>query len=213
MISNRLKSLVKYIDKKDSIIDIGCDHALLDIYLVKNNIVDKCIVSDISKNALNQGIENIEKYKLSNSIETRCGNGLDVLNHNDNINTIIISGMGTNTILDILDNDYLKMINKLVIQSNKDYYMLRKEITKLGFIIDKEEVIKDNDKIYINIVFIRGNKKYSEDELMYGTKDMLNKEIYFKSLIEKKEKILNNLNDIILINKLKKDINLLKEKC
>ena len=124
MISNRLKSLVKHINKTDSVIDIGCDHALLDIYLVKNNIIDKCIVSDVSHNALKQGIDNIEKYNLIEYIETRCGNGLEVLTSNDNINTVIISGMGTNTILDILNNDYLKKINKLVIQSNKDYYLL-----------------------------------------------------------------------------------------
>lgn len=213
MISNRLKSLTKYIDKTDSVIDIGCDHALLDIYLVKENIIDKCMVSDVSSNALKQGIDNIKKYNLTEFIETRCGNGLEVLTDKDNINTIIISGMGTNTILDILNNDYLKNINKLVIQSNKDYYMLRKEIVKFGFVIDIEEVIEDNDKIYINIVFIRGNKEYSEDELMYGTSNMLNKKVYYKNLIEKKEKILNNLNDIELINKLKEEIEILKEKC
>jgi len=213
MISNRLKSLVKYISKDDSVIDIGCDHALLDIYLIKEKIVDKCIVSDVSSNALLQGIENIKKYNLIEYIETRCGNGLEVLNSNDNVNTVIISGMGTNTILDILNNDYLKKINKLVIQSNKDYYLLRKKVVKLGFIIDKEEVIEDNDKIYINIVFIRGNKVYTEDELMYGTKDMINKEIYYKYLINKKEKILNNITDLEISKKLEKEIELLKEKC
>jgi len=213
MISKRLKSLVKYISKDDSVIDIGCDHALLDIYLIKEKIVDKCIVSDVSSNALLQGIENIKKYNLIEYIETRCGNGLEVLNSNDNVNTVIISGMGTNTILDILNNDYLKKINKLVIQSNKDYYLLRKKVVKLGFIIDKEEVIEDNDKIYINIVFIRGTKIYSEDELMYGTNNMLNKEVYYKNLIQKKEKIILGLNNQELINNLKQEIDLLKEKC
>ena len=216
MISNRLKSLTKYINKTDFVIDIGCDHALLDIYLIKNNIIDKCIVSDISINALKQGINNIKKYNLDKCIEIRCGNGLEVLNNNDLVNTVIISGMGTNTILEILNNDYLKKINKLVIQSNKDYYMLRKEIVKLGFIIDLEEVIEDNDKIYINIVFVRGNKEYTEDELLYGINNMLNKEIYYKYLINKKEKILNNLNNlnnIELIEKIKKEIDVLKEKC
>ena len=33
-LSDRLKSLTKYINKTDKVIDIGCDHALLDIYLV-----------------------------------------------------------------------------------------------------------------------------------------------------------------------------------
>ena len=213
MISNRLKSLVKYVNVEDKVIDIGCDHALLDIYLVKNNIVNNVLISDISKNALEQGIDNIKKYNLESNIESRCGNGLEVLNEKDNIDTVIISGMGTNTILDILNNKYLENINKLIIQSNKDYYMLRKEIVKLSFIISDEEVIVDKDKLYINIVFIRGNKEYSEEDLMYGTNNMINKELYFKYLIDKKENIIKNISDTELINKLNKEIPLLKEKC
>jgi len=143
MISNRLKSLTKYIDSTDKIIDIGCDHALLDIYLIKNNIVDNIMVSDVSENALEQGIENINKYNLNDYIEARCGNGLEVLDSNDIINTVIISGMGTNTILNILNNKYLNNINKLVIQSNKDYDLLRKGIVELGFKISAEEVVLD----------------------------------------------------------------------
>ena len=201
MLKSRLKSLVKYINKSDLVIDIGCDHALLDIYLVKNNIIDKCIVSDISNNALEQGIENIKKYNLFDLIETRCGNGLEVLTVNDNIDTVIISGMGTSTILNILDNSYLSNIKKLVIQSNNDYYLLRKE------------VIVENNKLYINIVFIRGKKDYSLKELIYGTENMINKKTYYKYLINKKEKILNNITDTKLIKNIKQEIKLLKEKC
>lgn len=213
MISNRLKSLTKYINVCDNVIDIGCDHALLDIYLIKNNIIKKCIVSDISKNALEQGIENIKKYNLEQNIQTRCGNGLEVLTKTDNIDTIIISGMGTNSILKILNNLYIERINKLVIQSNNDYYNLRKEIIKLGFIINNEEVIIDNDKFYINIIFIRGNKKYTKEELLYGTKKMINKKAYYYYLINKNERILKNVNDKKIINKLKNEIEILKKKC
>ena len=206
MISNRLKSLVKYVNEEDKVIDIGCDHALLDIYLVKNNIVNNVLISDISKNALEQGIDNIKKYNLESNIESRCGNGLEVLNEKDNIDTVIISGMGTNTILDILNNKYLENINKLIIQSNKDYDLLRSEVIKLGFKILEEEVIVDNDKLYINIVFIRGNKEYTTLELKYGTSTMINKEVYYKYLINKLDKIINSVSDDTL-----KD-NLIKEK-
>ena len=61
MISNRLKSLCKYVEKTDKIIDIGCDHALLDIYLIKNKYSDYLIVSDIHEDALKSGIDNIKK--------------------------------------------------------------------------------------------------------------------------------------------------------
>lgn len=211
MIDDRLKSLIKYIDSEDLVIDIGCDHALIDIYLIKNNILNNIIISDISINALNQGILNIKKNKLDNKIDARCGNGLEVLNEFDNINTILISGMGTNTILKILDNKYLNKINKLIIQSNKDYYLLRKEITKLGFMISDEEVIVSNNKMYINIVFIRGNKKYTDIELKYGISNMKNKKIYYEYLINKYQNILLSIQDKDKYTELQNEINILIE--
>ncbi len=195
MISNRLKSLVKYVNNNDKIIDIGCDHALLDIYLVENKIVDNIIANDISANALNQGKTNIIEKKLEKQIETRLGNGLEVLKETDNIDTILISGMGTNTILKILNNSYIKNINKLIIQSNRDYDLLRINIINMGFYIYKEEAIEDNDKIYINIIFLRGKKKYTKEELKYGTKDMINKDLYTSYLINKLEKKYINTKD------------------
>lgn len=209
-LSDRLKSLTKYINKTDKVIDIGCDHALLDIYLVKNNIVDNIIVSDVSSNALKQGINNINKYNLTNKIDARCGNGLEVLNDSDIVNTVIISGMGSNTILKILSNKYIKNINKLVIQSNKDYELLRRNIVSLGFIIDKEEVVEDNGKLYINIIFIKGNKEYSDTIYKYGLNSMVNKEIYYNYLIDKYNKILSNVNDESILEKIKILTSLLK---
>lgn len=213
MISSRLKSLVKYVDNNDKVIDIGCDHALLDVFLVKNKIVNNIIVSDVSSNALEQGINNIKKYNLEDYIDARVGNGLEVLKDTDNVDTIIISGMGTSTILEILNNKYLYNVKKLIIQSNRDYYELRRDVVKLGFLIKEEEVIVDNDKLYINIVFIRGIKKYSLEELKYGTNNMINKELYYKSLIEKKTKILNCITDEELSKTLKEEIKFLKRKC
>ena len=41
MISKRLKSLAQYVNHDDVLIDIGTDHALLAIYLIKNKILTK----------------------------------------------------------------------------------------------------------------------------------------------------------------------------
>ncbi len=191
MISRRLKAIANYIEKTDKVIDVGCDHALLDIYLVQNKHLNKIIISDLSSNALNQGIENIKKYKLENKIEPRLGNGLETLEPNDNVDTVIISGMGTHTILDILKNKNLANIKKLVIQSNNDYPLLRKKVTEYGFKITKEEAIIDKNKFYIIIVFEKGYKTISDNEINYGTKDMINKETYYKYLLEKKKRIIN----------------------
>lgn len=212
MISTRLSSLAKYIKKEDKLIDVGCDHALLDIYLIENNICKYLIASDINESALNQGIKNVNKKSLNKKIDLRLGNGLDVLKSDDNINTILISGMGTSTILEILNHEYLNNINKLIIQSNNDHTMLRENIIKLGFKIDAEEYLVDNNKNYINIVFIRGNNNYSKIELRYGP--FLIKDInYLNFELNNINKILGFIpkNKIFLRIRLKKEKRLIKK--
>ena len=212
MISNRLKSIAKYVSKDDKLIDIGCDHALLDIYLIKEKILKKVIVSDIHEGALNAGISNIKKETLEKKIDTRLGNGLEVLSDNDDIDTVLISGMGTTTILDILNNKYLKNINKLIIQSNNDHTELRTEVTKLGYKVINEEYLVDMKKNYIIIVFERGEEKYSKNELRYGPilihdKDYLNFEL--NQCIKIKNFI--PTNKLLLKYRLNKEIRLLKK--
>jgi len=191
MISERLKSLVKYIESKDQLIDIGCDHALLDIYLIKNKILEKIVISDINQNALNQGIKNINKYGFEKQIETKLGNGLEVIDKN--INTALISGMGATTIINILSHQNLKYLNKIIIQSNNNYDELRKAITKMGFYIKEESTILERGKYYINILFLRGNKKYSSKELKYGPILMQANKDYYEYLLNKETDILNKI--------------------
>lgn len=212
MLSLRLSSLTKFVNYNDKIIDIGCDHALLDIFLVKNDLVKSIIASDINVQALNSGIKNIENEGLSDKINARLGDGLNVLTDKDNIDTVIISGMGTNTIMGILNNNHLKDINKLIIQSNNDHTMLRKYVTKLGFFIKSEEYFQDNKKNYINIVFVRGNKKYSKIDLTYGPILKHNKP-YLEFEINNIEKIeeLVPKNKILLHFQLKKEKRVLKK--
>ncbi len=212
MLSLRLSSLTKFVNYNDKIIDIGCDHALLDIFLVKSDLVKSIIASDINVQALNSGIKNIENEGLSDKISARLGDGLNVLTDKDNIDTVIISGMGTNTIMGILNNDHLKDINKLIIQSNNDHTMLRKYVTKLGFFIKSEEYFQDNKKNYINIVFVRGNKKYSKIDLTYGPILKHNKP-YLEFEINNIEKIeeLVPKNKILLHFQLKKEKRVLKK--
>ena len=117
-LSDRLQTIADMVKKGSRIIDVGCDHAFLDIYLVKNNIVKKAIASDITKGAINQAIKNVKDYNLEDKIDIRLGDGLSTLKQKDKVDTVIISGMGDKTIINILNNYDLKNINNLIIQSN-----------------------------------------------------------------------------------------------
>ena len=94
IVNKRLKEVSKLVDDGSSILDVGCDHAFLDIFLAqdKTKKLKKIVASDNKGGPLEQAKNNILQHKLSELIELRLGNGLDV--YTSDIDTVIISGMG-----------------------------------------------------------------------------------------------------------------------
>ena len=169
-LSKRLEAISSLVPVNAKVIDVGCDHALLDIYLYQNKISKKIIAADVNLNALGNAQENIKKVKLDKDIETRLGNGIDPLKEDDDIDTIIMAGMGAHTIIGILKNNYqkLKNIDNIIIQSNTKLFFLRKEMMKLNYKIDNEVMVLDNKKIYTIIKYVKGKYKYNKKELYFG---------------------------------------------
>ncbi len=209
-ISNRLRTVANFVlkEKTKKIIDVGCDHALLDIYLLQNNNNLKIVASDNKRAPLENARKNIEKYSFLNKIEVCLKDGIE--NIDKDIDTVIISGMGCETIVDILNKDKkeLSHINRLIISSNNKYPQLREEIHKLGYIINDEKIVYEDKKYYIVIEFIKGSKTYTKKELLFGPILLKNKnEIfnnYYRFIINQKEKVLKSINDN---NKKKKELN------
>ncbi len=211
-ISDRLKSLAKYVFQDDKVMDVGCDHALLDIYLVESGISKKVYVGDVNPNALQNGKDNIERHELSGNIFPILSYGIEKISDID-VDTLIISGMGSKTIIDILSSPNLDKIYKLILQSNNNWGELRRFLSNKGFDIFYEEVIPDGKKTYINIVAGRDYEveTYSEKEYEFGPKLIRNKEnlayfmdlyetyedIYYRSHSEDVKKKLDYLDEII----------------
>ena len=185
-LSKRLKEISDFILPTDRVVDIGCDHALVDIYLCEEYDDIKIIASDIHEDALKSARNNIEKHNLSNRIETRLGDGLTVVNTNE-FDTILIAGMGFYTIRKILSNKP-KMVNypKIVIQCNTDVVKLRKFVISLGYKITREKLLMDNDIIYTIIEFNKGEEKYSYDQIYFGPEILKNKDELFYEYYSKK---------------------------
>lgn len=191
-ISNRLESLVPYIDSDDKVMDVGCDHALLDIYLVQMGLLNHIYVGDVNANALENGKLNIEKYELEKNITTILSYGIEKINSLD-VDTLVISGMGSKTIIDILKSPNLNRIYKLILQSNNNHDELRRFLASENFMIVREEIIEDGKKTYINIIALRSSRPvtYSEEEYEFGPiliTDPKNLD-YFRSLYASYENI------------------------
>ena len=178
-ISNRLKCISEFVEDNDKIIDIGCDHALLDIYLMNNKNNINLIASDIHEGAIKNAKKNISKHALLDKIDLRLGDGLNVINENE-VDTIIIAGMGYYSIEKILSNsEKMNKIKKIIVQSNTDVVKLRKFVIKLGYKIEDELLVKDKDIIYTIIKFTLGKEKYSYEEIYFGPKILSKKDDLF----------------------------------
>lgn len=192
MLSLKLKAIAFFIDKDDFVVDIGCDHAYLDIYLAKNKLCKGIIASDINKNALNIANANIQKNDLQQKIKTILSDGLKKIN-TEQINTIVIAGMGTKTIKNILnDKEKLTFIKKMIISSNNDHYSLRKYMQKNGYKLVDEKIIYEKNHYYVISKYEKGKQKLRKKELLFGLYKKENK-LYYQNLLRKNKSILKKI--------------------
>ena len=182
---DRLQAVATLVDMNKRVIDVGCDHAYLSICLTLNN-GNKVIATDINENALENAKKNIKRFNLSRKIKAILTDGLTDVDVKSEDN-IVICGMGTHTILNILKTNRLS--NTLIISSNNDIELLREEVIKLGYYIDTELFIVDNKKGYIIIKFLKGYKKYKKNDILYGP--ILRKNKIYKDYLK------NNYNSIL----------------
>lgn len=186
-LSKRLKAIADLVNPKSSILDIGCDHALLDIYLLQNKIIKKSLACDITEGALKQARTNIVLYDVKN-IETRLSDGFGAITKNDKVDTVIISGLGGKKIMDIVfaAKEKLSTINTIIIQSNTDVENVREGLVSLGYKITNEKLVKERNIIYTIIKFEKGIEKYNKKEILYGPILLKNKDKLFNELLDNK---------------------------
>lgn len=198
---NRIKAIASLVDNDALVVDIGTDHAYLPIYLYENDITKNIVASDISSNALLFAKSNLEKHNLRGKIKLVVSDGFK--NLDECFDIAIISGVGTETIKKILDNEVLP--NKLILSSHKNVSDLREYMFKIGYKIEKEIIVYENN-IYYNIIkYIKGKDNLSKYDLLVGLSNDIN---YKKHLLNKYKEIYEKSHD----KKYLEYINIIKRK-
>ncbi len=163
-LSKRLKMVASFVTKGKRVADVGTDHGYVPIYLVQTGHVPYAIAMDINKGPLGHAKENIAKYNLQNSIETRLSNGLYEYNKGD-AQSIVIAGMGGNLMVQILSEAYDKWKDdtELVLSPHSEPELVRKYLAEHGMKIEEECMLVDDDKYYVVMRAVKGNSVYDTD--------------------------------------------------
>lgn len=155
--SLRLSKIVTLIDQ-GVIADIGCDHALVCLGAIEQKKAQKAYACDLRLGPLRQALSNIEAHGLQEQIVIRLQDGIQ--NLPEDVEEIIICGMGGKLIIDILSWPIPSKVNTLLLSPHKDAKALRLFLINQGWTIVEEWMIKDGHFYPI----IKARRKSSDQE-------------------------------------------------
>lgn len=169
-LSERLKMVADMVEKCDFLLDVGTDHGYLPIYLCEKGIINKGVASDISKGSCEKAERNIKAHCLNDKICVRCGSGLTVIREGEIPDCIVMSGMGGMLAIEVLKSHPAgSRVQRLVLQVQRDICAVRKHLHMTGYKIIKENILKEDNKVYIAMAAEKGEDvSYTEAEYLFG---------------------------------------------
>ncbi|WAM30793.1 tRNA (adenine(22)-N(1))-methyltransferase [Caldicellulosiruptor naganoensis] len=189
MYSKRIETILKVLEKCNTLADIGCDHGYVAVEAIKREVAKKAFAVDINPNPLQKAIELSKKEGVFEKIEFFVGNGFEPIR--EPVDQAVIAGMGGDTILSILSSAKDKVKNtKLVLQPMKDIELLRRWLFENGFDISEEIIVNDKEKFYIIMKTEKSSElEYSDIDIYVGRHIQGRSKESLEYLLRKKEKL------------------------
>mgnify|MGYP003286199976 CR=1 FL=1 len=196
-LSKRLAAIKQFVLKDSILADIGCDHAYLPCACVLDGTCVRAYACDINEGPLQRAMNTIKETDTVNRVFPVLCAGLN--DCPQEVDCVIISGMGYETIKMILENDYarLSQFKRLILQSNSDVDLLRKWLSEHAFHIIDEDIVHEGHYYQILVVETSGGQPLSDDEILFGP--IMPKKAMFREYWEYRRHkliaILNQLSD------------------
>lgn len=168
-LGKRLQCIHDLVDPGSVVADIGCDHALLSIALIESKRACFCYACDVAEGPLERAKAAIVQAGLEDVITPLLNDGICGLPQT--IDTIIIAGMGFETIRRILleGRELWGEERTFLLASHTDVEELRQFLNEQHFVIDEERIVFERH--YYQIIKAHHDpqaKKMGADELLFG---------------------------------------------
>ena len=147
--------------------DIGTDHGYIPAALLLEGRVQRAVASDIAPAPLDRARATAERWGLTERMDLRLGNGLEVLAPGE-ADAVVIAGMGGDTLVDILAAAPWCRETALLLQPMSRAEVLRPWLAENGFAIRRERLVQDRGVLYPILDVSGGEMALSESEAWGG---------------------------------------------
>lgn len=158
-LSNRLACIAELAGKSDTAADVGTDHAFIPVWLIQNGMAKHVIASDVKNGPLERAMSCASEYGVEKQIDFVLSDGVAHLNETS-ADTVIIAGMGGETIAEILKKAAWVKGSKvsLVLQPMSKTSELVKYLYDSGLHIENAKLSEDCGEIYLTLLVKSGRK-------------------------------------------------------
>ena len=156
ILSERLLAIAQWIRPGSRVADIGTDHGYLPIWLLQHGRATFIAACDMREGPLEHARRSAEQYGLQEKLSFRLGSGLSCVVPEE-IDTIVIAGMGGETILSILEAAPWTNNARytLLLQPMTKAEVLRPWLSEHGYSFLRERLVLEH-RTYFPIMALRG---------------------------------------------------------
>ena len=148
-LSGRLRMLADMVTPGSRLVDVGCDHGFLSIYLVQEGACPTVLAMDVREGPLAAARRHVEAYRLGDYITLRLSDGLAAYRAGE-AEALVCAGMGGRLMERILREgmDLARGMRELILQPQSEIPQFRAFLREAGFGIVQEDAVREDGKYY-----------------------------------------------------------------
>lgn len=156
----RLLAIADSVPTGARLADVGTDHGYIPIYLSLENRLKSALAMDVRPGPLQRAEENIARYGLNDTVQTRLSDGLAALAPGE-ADTAVLAGMGGILIAELLEKAPFAL-SCYILQPMTAVPELRRYLATHGYMVCHEALVQEGQKIYTIMTVRHGTMPWEE---------------------------------------------------
>lgn len=147
-LSPRLAAVASFVPRGSVVTDVGTDHAYVPIWLLQNGVCERAYATDRRTGPLENAAADARRCGVSGLLTLRCCDGLTACAPEES-DTVILAGMGGETMLHILSASPWAFGKRLILQPQTQIRTLRAALGRRGLAVLDAALARDAGRIYL----------------------------------------------------------------